>query len=155
MKHLKRCFFIIFFSDLKIIKIMQNKNMMDNIWYNSLIKPPLTPPDYIFAPVWIVLYCLIFLSIVIFILKESSDKSLGYLYFFLQILLNFLWAPVFFEMKNIFLALIILFFLLMFLLVTIQQFYLVSKISSLFLLPYLFWVFYALYLNIGFYILNK
>lgn len=55
--------------------------MMNLDWYNNLISPPLSPPSFIFAPVWSILYVLIFISLIIYISKKAPDKGLGYFYF--------------------------------------------------------------------------
>lgn len=124
-------------------------------WYNNLISPPLSLPSFIFAPVWTVLYVLIFISLIIYISKKAPDKGLGYFYFSIQMLLNFLWTSVFFGFKNIFLALVIIVFMNIFLYMTIRKFMLVSKTASILLLPYFLWILFACYLNLGYLLLNN
>lgn len=129
--------------------------MMNLDWYNNLISPPLSPPSFIFAPVWTVLYVLIFISLIIYISKKAPDKGLGYFYFSIQMLLNFLWTSVFFGFKNIFLALVVIVFMNIFLYMTIRKFMLVSKTASILLLPYFLWILFACYLNLGYLLLNS
>lgn len=69
--------------------------MLDYIWYFSLTKPYLTPPAWIFAPVWSFLYLTIAFSFVLYFLKKDENKGLGYLYFLVQMILNLIWTPVF------------------------------------------------------------
>ncbi|MBR1753966.1 tryptophan-rich sensory protein [bacterium] len=124
-------------------------------WYNSLIKPVFAPPNWLFAPVWTALYILIAVSLIIFLFKKTDkSKNRGYLYFALQLILNLLWTPVFFGLQNIPLALIVLLFLNIFIFLTIKQFYSISKISSLLLIPYFLWTIFAMCLNIGYLVLN-
>lgn len=128
---------------------------MDLNWYNTLNKPAFTPPSFVFAPAWAILYLMIFLSFVVFMVtKTEQDKTLGIWLFLTQLLLNFLWSPVFFYWKNISLSLVIIILLLAFLLLAIINFFKVSKLSAILLIPYFLWICYAAYLNYGFMMMN-
>ena len=128
---------------------------MDLTWYDTLNKPAFTPPSGVFAPAWTVLYLMIFLSFMIFIMtKTMQDKTLGVSLFLVQLILNFLWSPVFFYWKNITLSFVIIILLLGFLLMTIINFYKISKWSAILLIPYFLWICYATYLNYGFMMMN-
>lgn len=130
--------------------------MYNSVWFNSLAKPALNPPAKIFSPVWAVLYAMIFLSLFIFIRTSSvSSKTKGYIYFALQLLLNVIWSPVFFLMKNIGLALIIIILLDLFVLMTIRNFYRISKTAAMLLVPYFLWIIFATYLNVSYFVLNR
>lgn len=128
--------------------------MLDYIWYFSLAKPYLTPPAWIFAPVWSFLYLTIAFSFVLYFLKKDENKGLGYLYFLVQMILNLIWTPVFFGTKNILLALIVIILMDVFIILTIKKFYEVRKFAGLILIPYLIWTLFATYLNFGYFILN-
>ncbi len=128
--------------------------MYNSSWYNSLTKPFLSPPDWIFAPVWIILYITIFTSLILYFLKPSDEKTFGYVVFAIQLILNLAWSPVFFLMQNIPLALAIVLLLDMAILLTILEFYSVSKISGLILIPYFIWSLFATYLTLGYLVLN-
>lgn len=129
--------------------------MYNSIWYQNLIKPPFTPPDWVFAPAWIVLYITIFAALLIYIIKKTTkDKSYGYIFFFLQILLNILWPPTFFISQNMLLALLIIILLDIFTFITICKFYNISKPAAILLIPYLLWIIFATYLNAGYIIAN-
>ena len=124
-------------------------------WYNTLIKPELAPPDWIFLPVWTVLYFTIAISFYFFVREDTvRKKMLPLILFCLQLGLNFLWPYLFFGMKNIPLAFLIIMLLLLFLFLTIVFFYKISKISAYFLIPYLLWVIFAAYLNFEYWRLN-
>ncbi len=128
---------------------------MDLTWYNTLNKPAFTPPSDVFAPAWTILYLMIFSSFMIFITtKTTQDKTSGIGLFLVQLLLNFLWSPVFFYWKNITLSFVIIILLLGFLLMTIINFYKISKWSAILLIPYFAWICYATYLNYGFMMMN-
>ena len=128
--------------------------MLDYIWYFSLTKPYLTPPAWIFAPVWSFLYLTIAFSFVLYFLKKDENKGPGYLYFLVQMILNLIWTPVFFGTKNILLALIVIILMDVFIILTIKKFYEVRKFAGLILIPYLIWTLFATYLNFGYFILN-
>ena len=128
--------------------------MFNSLWYKSLIKPPFAPPDWIFAPAWAFLYSLIALSLILYILKPAENKTFGYIFFFVQLGLNLVWTPAFFGIKSILLALVLIILLDIFVILTIWKFYSVSKSSAFFLIPYLLWIIFATYLNIGYLILN-
>ena len=129
--------------------------MYNSFWFESLNKPFLNPPFWVFPVVWTILYLLIFISLIIFILtKTEHDKIRGYVYFFIQLCLNFAWSPAFFYFKNIGLALVIVLLLDIFVIFMIREFYKVSKISGLLNIPYILWILFATYLNIAYFILN-
>ena len=124
-------------------------------WYQTLIKPTFTPPDWIFTQAWIVLYFTIALSLMFFLKTGfSKEKILPLSVFAFQLLLNLLWSPVFFGLQNIKLALIVICFLWGSIIFTIILFHKYSKLSAYLLIPYLFWVTFAMYLNYRFLILN-
>jgi tryptophan-rich sensory protein len=129
---------------------MENMN-----WYLTLNKPFLTPPSSLFAPAWIVLYSLILISLILFLKGGyTKEKRLPFCFFCTQMALNLIWSNVFFGMRNIFAALIVIIFMWIFILLTVITFYKHSKIAAVLLLPYFIWVSFAFYLNLGFYILN-
>ena len=129
---------------------------MNNMnWYEILIKPPFTPPSWVFAPAWIFLYITIGVSLVIFLKTGfNRQKLLPLTFFLIQLALNFLWSPIFFGAKNVGFALVVILLMLLFLILTIVTFYKYSKLSAYLLIPYLFWVAFATYLNAGIYFLN-
>lgn len=129
--------------------------MYNSDWYNALNTPMFMPPNWLFAPVWIVLYLMIFASVWVFwSTKSTIKKSLAILFFLIQLLLNFMWSTIFFTRMDIQGALIIVVFMWLFIMLTIIEFYKISKLSAYLLIPYFLWVSFALYLNTYFYILN-
>lgn len=134
---------------------MNNISMIDYSWYQTLVQPPFQPPSWLFTPMWIFLYILIAISLVFYIkAKTFESKTRGYVLFIIQLLLNFSWSPIFFGMKNIPLALIIILFLDFFVLLNIIEFKKISPKASIFLIPYFLWILFASYLNLGYFILN-
>lgn len=129
--------------------------MYSSQWYTNLIKPYFVPPNWIFVPAWTFLYMTIILALILFIVKKSDkSKKLGYIFFIIQLLLNFAWSPVFFLMQNTGFALLILIFLDFFTFLTIKEFYKISIFAGILLIPYQTWILYATYLNFGYFILN-
>ena len=128
--------------------------MFKSVWYYNLTKPPLAPPDWIFPPVWSILYFSMLVALLLYLFKPTQNKKSGYIYFIAQLILNLLWTPAFFYLRNIVLALIVIILLDIFVILTIKSFYKVSKISGLILIPYLIWILFATYLNIGYLVLN-
>lgn len=122
--------------------------MKNMFWYKQLNKPLLTPPDWVFAPVWSILYFMMFLSL-FFLLKSGnlSQKLIPISLFGIQLLLNLSWNPIFFEYHKIKLAFIISILLWVFILLCIISFYPHSKIASMLLIPYFIWSFFASYLT--------
>ncbi len=128
--------------------------MYDSTWYNNLIQPPFAPPNWLFAPVWGVLYSMIAVALIIYINKQEYGKKSGYVFFTIQLILNLLWSPVFFGMQNMGLALIIVILMDIFVLLTIIKFYSVLKLTGILLIPYFVWILFATYLNAGYLFLN-
>ncbi len=129
---------------------MKNMN-----WFHTLNKPLFTPPDYIFTPMWVILYILIFVSFILFLKTGNiQNKKFALTVFIIQLLLNFVWSPSFFYMQNIWLAFVIIILMWIFIALNIFLFFKYSKIAAFLLIPYFLWVSFAAYLNFGYMILN-
>lgn len=129
--------------------------MFDSVWYDSLTKPFLKPPAWIFTPVWIILYGIILISIIIYTVTHSKKNKInGYIYLILHMIFNLLWSPVFFALHRIDIALLVIVLMCITLIFMIYKFYSISKLAGALLIPYLCWIIFALYLNIQFLILN-
>ncbi|MBD3252640.1 tryptophan-rich sensory protein [Candidatus Pacearchaeota archaeon] len=124
-------------------------------WYSSLNKPFFNPPNWVFAPVWTILYVLMGISLYfILVTKKQKIKRLTLFFFFIQLLLNTLWSILFFGLKNPVIAFVEILFLWGFILLTIIYTYKISRISSYLLIPYILWVSFAGILNISIILLN-
>jgi len=129
--------------------------MLDLTWYYTLNRPPLSPPEWIFAPVWTFLYILIFVALFMYSTKSSDKgKCWGYLLFFIQLIINLLWTPTFFYSHNICLALVFIVLMDILTVLIIIEFSQVSKVSATLFIPYFLWVLFATYLNYYYFILN-
>ena len=123
-------------------------------WYAFLIKPALNPPNWIFGPVWTLLYTLMGIAsyLVWRTKKEWRKRALGL--YFVHLVVNTAWTLIFFGEQNIGMALgtIILLDILIFWI--IRRFCKVSKIAAYLMIPYLLWALFATYLNASIYFLN-
>jgi len=119
-----------------------------NEWYKKLKVAPWNPPDYVFGIVWPILYVFMFISA---FLVYSDKKCFPYCYpltiFFIQLILNLSWTTIFFRLRLIKTALIVLLLIFSFTLYTSILFYKINKLSSYLLIPYLLWLLVALSLN--------
>jgi len=125
-------------------------------WYSTIQKPSFNPPNWIFAPVWILLFLLMGISLYLIWSKGFDHKrtKIAIFIFFFQLILNILWSILFFALQSplcAFIEIIILWFMI---LLTIISFYRVSKITVYLLLPYIIWVSFALVLNFSILIIN-
>jgi translocator protein len=125
-------------------------------WYASLNKPFFNPPNWIFGPVWTILYFLMAVSLYIVWDKnfKNKKKEEAIKIFIFQLVLNLLWSFAFFGFHQPLLALITVIALWISIFVTIKYFYKISKTSAYLLYPYIFWVSFASILNLAIVILN-
>jgi len=126
-------------------------------WYAGLEKPFFTPPNWLFAPVWTTLYCLMGIAAGLVWAKGSHHKwvKTALYHFGAQLIVNGLWSIVFFGLKSPGIALLVIGLLLYLIIKTIYWFKIVQKSSAYLLYPYLLWVSFASFLNLGIYYLNN
>jgi translocator protein len=127
-----------------------------SVWYLELNKPFFNPPNWIFGPVWTVLYFLMGVSL--YIIWNNSqgtkNKSFALKMFAAQLALNLLWSIVFFGMQEPLLAFVVIVLLWFAITMTIKYFYRISRVAGNLLIPYILWVSFALILNLGIVIFN-
>jgi len=121
-------------------------------WYSTIQKPFFTPPDWIFIPVWTLLYTLMGISL--YWVWERGLNRTALSLFVIQLILNGIWSNLFFGLKNIFYSLVEIFILWFAILLTIISFYRIDRKAGLILIPYLIWVSTAIILNYYIWILN-
>lgn len=126
-------------------------------FYKTIERPPLSPPGIVFPIVWTLLYILMGISLYLVITKKDMylNKSGAYIFFALQLFLNFIWSPVFFSANEYLAAFVILVFLWLSIIGMIVSFFRISKLAGLLQIPYLLWVTFAGYLNLAIYLLNR
>lgn len=118
--------------------------------YNSLVQPPLSPPSIVFPIVWTILYVLMGISY--YLLKNPSKKEK--IIYFIQLGVNALWSVFFFIGKFYLFSFIWIVLLDVLVIFMIGIFYHNNKASAYLQIPYLIWILFATYLNLGIYILN-
>lgn len=119
------------------------------------IKPSLTPPGWVFSVVWTILYTLMGISAVrIWLAEDSAAKSKGLNLYIAQLILNFFWSLIFFNAQAYGFAAIWLLLLWALVFLMIRHFYKVDRLAAFLQIPYLVWLTFALYLNIGAWVLN-
>jgi benzodiazapine receptor len=125
-------------------------------WYASLAKPWFTPPNWLFAPVWITLFLLMGIALYLVWERglEKKEVKLAVSIFGVQLVLNVLWSLIFFGLQLPFYAFIEIIILWIAILVTIIKFYQISRPAAVILLPYIIWVTIAASLNYYLWILN-
>lgn len=124
-------------------------------WYASLNKPSFNPPDWIFGPVWTVLYVLMGISLfMIWSRPRSQQRTLAVMAFLLQMTLNFAWTFLFFYYQQMGFALADILLLLASIIFMMIRFHRVSKLSAWLNFPYLLWVSFATALNVAYLVLN-
>lgn len=125
-------------------------------WYQTLTKPMLTPPNWLFAPAWTIIYILIGVSLYFVWIKGFKNKKVKTaIYFFsVQLILNFFWTFLFFGLKSPFIASMEIVALWILILLTIIKFYKISKMAAYMLIPYILWVSFASYLSFSVFLLN-
>ena len=132
--------------------------------YDTLRRPPLSPPSIAFPIVWTIIYILMGISFGI--LKNQfnnnisvlNDKGVSILstnqIYYIQLFVNALWSIIFFIFKWRLFAFIWILILILLVVLMIIDFYKKNKIAGLLQIPYLLWLIFAAYLNLGVYILN-
>lgn len=125
--------------------------------YKSFRQPPLSPPGIIFPIVWVILYGL--MGVASYIIfeerKASEEKQKQALTFYgLQLAVNFIWPIVFFKFEAYTAAVFVIFILLVLVIITAAKFKALSKTAFWLLVPYIVWLLFATYLNIGVAVLN-
>jgi translocator protein len=125
-------------------------------WYATLNKPFFSPPNWIFGPVWTLLYFLMGISFYL-IWKQGWQKNkvkVAGLFFLAQLALNFIWSPIFFGLRAPMLGLVVIVAMWVLIVMTLKKFYPLSKLAFYLLIPYLLWVSFATILNAAIVVLN-
>lgn len=125
-------------------------------WYATLNKPPFNPPNWIFAPVWTLLYAMMGVAVALVWDKglDRADVKSALLFFVLQFILNAIWTPIFFGQQQLLIALAVIITLWVLLFICIRKFKGVDNLSGNLLIPYLLWVSFATILNFSIWYLN-
>ncbi|KIX21698.1 CrtK [Flavobacterium sp. 316] len=126
-------------------------------WYPTIKKPFFNPPNWVFAPVWTILYVMMGIAAGLVWDKLEENKELvkkGLFLFTIQLLLNLLWTYLFFGLQNILLALLEIVLLLLIIYETYLVFKKIDNTARKLFIPYIAWVVFATILTISIYFLN-
>ena len=129
-----------------------------NTWYPTLIKPSFNPPNWLFAPVWTLLFIMMGIAAGMIWNQLENQRELvkkALLFFTVQLLLNALWSYLFFGLNNVLLALIEIVLLWLIIYETFYIFKKIDKKAAYLFIPYLIWVGFAAVLNGSIYYLNR
>ncbi len=152
MKNVLRNIFYLFFP-LLIGSIIGGitSNAID---YSNLAKPPFSPPSILFPIVWSIIYLLMGIAYYLFQRNVYRNKKVESFIYYLQLFINALWSIIFFVFKWRLFSVFWIVLLFIFVLINTIQFSKKYKPSAYLFIPYLLWLAYATYLNIGIYLLN-
>ena len=147
-------FIVLCFAAAAVGALVTNFSLKD--WYPSLKKPAWNPPNWIFAPVWSLLY--ITMAVAASLVWERLPQkglTLPMFLFLIQLLLNVAWSAIFFGLCAPRWAFFEIMFLWVFILMTAVSFGTVYGPAGILLLPYLIWVTFAAFLNFTIWQLNR
>lgn len=133
--------------------VLSREGMM--IYSQTAVKPPLAPPAVVFAVVWTILYILMGISAArIWLSEPGAVRSKGLNLFVVQLVVNFFWSIIFFNLQSYELAfmwLLLLWGLVVWMIFTFRK---IDTTAALLQVPYLIWLTFAVYLSAGVWILN-
>lgn len=126
------------------------------IFNESIIQPPLSPPSIVFPIVWGTLYALLGISAArIYMSPQSQARSKGLNLYIAQLAVNFTWSIIFFNFQAFgfaFIWLLLLWTLVLWMILTFRE---VDSVAAKLQIPYLLWLTFAAYLNLGVWYLNR
>lgn len=124
--------------------------------YKDLNQPPFAPPGWVFPIAWGILYALMGAAAALIPTARASDedKKRALTLYGLQLLFNFSWSIIFFRFELYWLSVVIILILLILVTLTLLRFWQIRPLAGALLIPYLLWLLYATYLNIGVALLN-
>ena len=123
--------------------------------YNNLVQPPLSPPSWLFPVVWTILFILMGISAAMIWKSGEKGRSDALFIYGTQLVVNFLWTIFYFGFGARLLAFFWLLFLLALVLIMVSKFKAISPTAARLQIPYIIWLIFAAYLNLGTYLLNR
>ncbi len=124
--------------------------------YQLYQKPPLSPPSVLFGIVWPILYALMGIAVYrIYKSPKGQKRTGGLILFALQLLINLSWPVFFFTFGLLWPAFFVILTLNILVIINIKQFYSLDRFAGVLMLPYLAWILFAGYLNLGIALLNR
>ena len=131
--------------------LLTKDNMMI---YQEIKQPALAPPAFIFPIVWTILFILMGISSAIVFSKNTSNSKTSLIIYSIQLVFNFFWSIIFFNLRNYLFAFIWILILWILIILMIYNFYKVDRVAAYLQIPYLLWVTFASYLNFMIFSLN-
>ena len=122
-------------------------------WYSELVKPSFSPPDWIFAPVWITLYLLMGFAIWLIWLNPKKTQKVFTIYF-THLFVNASWSITFFAFHQVLASLLIIALIIFLVIWLVKLYYPINKTSAILMLPYIAWLGFAFSLNYAIFVLN-
>jgi benzodiazapine receptor len=126
-------------------------------WYAALEKPAFNPPNWVFMPVWTLLYILMGIAAFLVWRKglENKQVRIALIIFLVQLVLNASWSVAFFGLQSPLYGLVVIVVLWVAILFTTLKFYSISRAAGVLMWPYLLWVTFAAVLNESIWLLNR
>ena len=148
-------FFIVLSEAVGLLSAWLTRGSMD-LYSQGIIQPPLSPPGILFPTVWSILYAMMGIGAArVSLAPDSPGRSQGLNLFVLQLAANFLWSPIFFNAQAFGFAFLWLLLLWVLVLRMILAFRKVDPTAAALQIPYLIWLTFAGYLNLGVWFLNR
>ncbi|MES2014685.1 MAG: TspO/MBR family protein [Patescibacteria group bacterium] len=125
-------------------------------WYATLVRPTFAPPNWIFAPVWTLLYALMAIAAWRVYGKWKTNRTVGMTLavYVVHLAINTLWSIVFFGFHSPLMAFGVIAILWALIIYLTLRFYAIDHIAGILFIPYLLWVSFAAYLNLSIVLLN-
>ena len=126
--------------------------------YDKIVTPPLAPPGILFPIVWTILYVLMGISSARIYIEGKEGNAFvsdALKVYALQLIVNFFWSIIFFNMQAYLFAFIWLILLWVLIIVMIRKFYPIDRLAAWLQVPYFLWVTFAAYLNFAIFMLNR
>lgn len=128
---------------------------MNNMEAYMELSKPVNVPKIIFPIVWTILFILMSISCYIVSNSKSKEKDNAIIIYAVQLVINSIWSLLFFGFDLYLISALWIVLLMIFVIVMIVKFYKINKLSAYLQIPYVIWLIFALYLNVGIYILNR
>lgn len=122
--------------------------------YKELLLPKYAPPGFIFPIAWTILYTLMGIASYIVYQSDNEDKGRVLVFYGIQLIINFIWPILFFNLHLYLFSTIWLLLLLGMVIIVTYLFYKMKPLAGYLMLPYVLWLLFALYLNFNIFILN-
>ena len=126
------------------------------LYKNTIVKPPLSPPAIVFPIVWALLYAVMgYCAARVSLTSPSKDRRTAVYLYIVQLIFNFFWSIIFFNLQAFGFAFLWLAALWILIFLTLRAFKRVDELAGRLMIPYLVWVSFAGYLNLGVWLLNR